>query len=368
MGIPSRSPEYDYVIAGGGSAGCVLAARLCEDRSVRVLLVEAGGHGRSLFSRMPAGNGILIGNRHFDWGFESAPQKGMHGSRLYLPRGLGLGGSSLLNGMIYIRGNAKDYDRWARHGIRGWSYAEVLPYFKRLESVPHRTGSLYHGQDGPVGIVPSPNHGRLNRLFVEACVQAGACLSEDFNGPFQLGAARLDSNIRDGIRQSSATAYLSDIPKNLTITTRTRALGIEFDGMKVIGLTLDSGPVRAVREVLVCMGSYGSPQLLMLSGVGPADHLARHGIGVRLDLPGVGSRLYDHPNVPVQYDLFDPDLSLARYQRIDRAAWLLARYLFNRSGPGAGSFWSAMLFHSLQDAGIPDFEVFFTPMVVREGG
>ncbi len=365
--MPENSAEYDYVIAGGGSAGCTLAARLCEDPAVKVLLVEAGGNGRSLFTRMPAGNGILIGNKKFDWGFKSVSQAGMHGGQIYYPRGLGLGGSSLLNGMIYIRGNPADYDRWAQNGITGWSYSEVLPYFKKSAGAPHRPDSKYHSVDGQMKLSPARNHTPLSEIFIHACQQAGAPLCDDFNGNSQFGVGRLDANAYGGIRQSSAAAYLSRIPSNLIIKTNTRVLGIEYQANRVVGLKLDTGIVRAGREVLVCLGAFHSPQILMLSGIGPAKHLSEHGIEVKVDLPGVGSRLYDHPNVPMQFNILQQNLSMARYQRIDRAIWLGIQYLINQSGPGSGPFWSSILFHGLRNTGMPELEVFFTPMVVKEG-
>ena len=373
-------PEYDYVIAGGGSAGCTLAARLCEDPDLNVLLIEAGGNGQSLFARMPAGNGILIGNKNYDWGYKSAPQSGMHGGHIYYPRGLGLGGSSLLNGMIYIRGNPADYDRWSDNGVAGWSYADVLPYFKRSASASHRQGDPYHSMDGRMKLAPSRNLTPLCKAFMRACEQAGAPFNLDFNGDSQLGTGRLDAKAYDGIRQSSAQAYLSEVPDNLTILTHRRVLGVEFEGRRAVGVKLSTdretgramnqtiSHIRATREVHLCMGSFNSPQVLMLSGVGPAEHLQSHGIPVRVDLPGVGSRLYDHPNMPLQFDILDKNLSMARHQRIDRAIWLGMQYLFNRSGPGGGPFWSSILFHALRDINMPELEMFFTPMAVKEEG
>lgn len=357
---------FDYVIAGGGSAGCVLAARLAEDPDVRVLLVEAGGWGRSLFAQMPAGNGFLIGNREFDWGFYSTAQKGMGGEKIYYPRGRGLGGSSLLNGMIYIRGNGADYDRWRQKGLAGWSYAEVLPYFKRAEGASHRAGDAFHGTDGPLRLTPAGNFDRINQIFAQACQQAGAPWNDDANGRRQEGVFQIDAKVHRGRRQSSSEAYLGRPPENLTVMTHTMVHSVKLEGARAVGLELSTGPVRAEREVVLSLGAFGSPQVLLLSGIGPADHLIAHGIEVRVDLPGVGAELYDHPNMPLQYGLRDKSLSMARFQRLDRALLMGLQYLIRHDGPGAAPFWSSVLFHALRDKDMPELEVFFTPMVVRE--
>jgi len=359
---------FDYVIAGGGSAGCTLAARLAEDPDVSVLLVEAGGDGDSLFSRMPAGNGFLFGNPRHDWGYESTPQEGLGGRRIYYPRGRGLGGSSLMNGMIYIRGNPADYDRWRQKGLSGWSYADVLPYFRKSAGAPHRAGDAFHGTDGPLKLSPAPNHDAINRRFLDACRQAGAPDNPDFNGAAQEGAGRLDTKVWRGVRQSSARAYLEPRPGNLTVLADSHVLRVVMEGRKAVGLLLTRGMMRARREVVLCLGAFGSPQCLMLSGIGPADHLRRHGIDPVIDLPGVGSNLYDHPNMPMQFGLLRPELSMARFQRIDRAAWMGLRWLLAHDGPAAGPFWSTALFHAVRDHAMPELEIFFTPMVVREEG
>lgn len=358
--------EYDYVIAGAGSAGCVLAARLAEDPSLRILLIEAGGSGKSLFATMPAGNGMIHGNPTHDWLFTSVPQSGLDGRQLYFPRGKGVGGSSLMNGMIYMRGNPADYDRWRHQGLDGWGYADVLPYFKRSEGASHRAGDPYHGANGPLKINPASNFGRLDQLFVKACLEAGNPANADFNGRHQVGAGRMDSKVFGGRRQSARESYLRHPPRNLTIRTGEHVLRVAIEGGRAVGLVLSGGTVRAEREVILSLGAFGSPQCLMLSGIGPADHLREHGIDVRLDRPGVGASLYDHPVMPIQFGLREPLLSMARFQRLDRAAIMGLRYLLTRTGPGAGSFWSAVLYHAIRDPEMPDLEIFFTPMVVRE--
>lgn len=358
--------EFDYIIAGGGSAGCVLAARLCENPSLRVLLVEAGGPARSIFARMPAGVGMIHSNPKYDWCYMSTPQAGLGGRQLYYPRGKGLGGSSLMNGMIYIRGNAGDYDRWRQKGLTGWSYGDVLPYYRRATGAAHRAGEAHHSASGPLKITPAANYDRINQVFVEACQQAGSPLNPDFNGASQTGAGRTDVKVAGGIRQSTAEAYLTTRPKNLTVLTGTPVLKVLTEGRRATGLLTGQGAFRARSEVILSLGAFESPKLLMLSGIGPGAHLQNHGITVTHDLPGVGQSLYDHPNMPVQFGLTEPSLSMARFQRLDKAAAMGAQWLLAKSGPAASPFWAAMLFHAIRDPQMPEIQVFFTPMVVRE--
>lgn len=358
--------EYDYVIAGGGSAGCALAARLGEDPSVRVCLVEAGGSGRNLFIRMPAGNGFVFGNPRLDWGFESLPQASLNGRRIYFPRGKALGGSSIMNGMIYMRGVPQDYDSWRQSGLHGWGFADLLPYFRRSQGAVNRS-EPWHGVDGPLKTELSANYGTLERAFIEAAIAAGHQKVDDLNGPQRTGVARSDSTVHRGVRQSTAIAYLDKPPANLKILTGRHIARVNFDGRRAAGLETISGErIRARREVVLCQGAFGTPQTLMLSGIGPADHLISHGIKPVVDLPGVGNNLTDHVDVSMQYGSDRMDLSLARYQRLDKAASLMARWLLNGKGPGSGAFFSAVLFHAFDDPAVPELEVFMTPMVVDE--
>ncbi|RPG00256.1 MAG: choline dehydrogenase [Proteobacteria bacterium TMED51] len=358
--------EFDYVIVGGGSAGCALAARLAENREARVCLIEAGGKGRNLFIRMPAGNGLVFGNAKLDWGFESVPQPALNDRKIYFPRGRALGGSSIMNGMIYIRGVPQDYDAWRESGLSGWGFSDLLPYFRRSQGAVDRKG-VWHGVDGPVKTEASVNFGELEEAFIEAAVACGHQRLDDFNGLHRAGVGRTDSTVHRGIRQSSAISYLAKRPSNLKILTHRQAVRVILEGGVAKGIeTLGKEKIYAREEVILCQGAFGTPQTLMLSGIGPAAHLSQHGINAVVDLPGVGQSLADHVDVSMQYGSDRMDLSLARHQRLDRAAWLMARWLFNGSGPGGGAFFSSVIFHGLNDPVMPEFETFMTPMTVHE--
>mgnify|MGYP001182476950 FL=1 len=360
--------NYDYIIAGGGSAGATLAAKLAEKSDASVLLIEGGGSGKSLFTEMPAGNGFIFGNPSYDWMFESIPQKGLNGNKIYYPRGKGLGGSSLLNGMIYIRGNPIDFDRWRQKGLEGWSYADVLPYFKQSSNAQHRKESVFHSASGPLKISPAGNDDLINKSFIDACIQAGEKFNEDFNGIKQNGVGRYDSTIFGGIRSSSRKSYLDKKIKNLTILKNERVLKVILNRDKATGIQLKDRVINSQKEIILSLGAFGSPQCLMLSGVGPEKHLKYHGIDTKLNLPGVGSSLYDHPNFPVHFSLKNENLSMARYQRLDKAIMMGLEYIFFKKGPAASSFWSTSLFHSLYNEDLPEIQINFTPMVVKEEG
>ena len=316
---------FDYLIVGGGSAGCVLAARLSEDPQVRVALLEAGPPDNSVLIHCPAGLAVLAQNGQANWAFDTVPQPGLNGRRGYQPRGKVLGGSSSVNAMVYIRGQRGDYDHWAAEGNAGWSFDEVLPYFRRAEH-NERGADAWHGGGGPLNVMDLRSPNRFGPVFVEAARQAGYRLNADFNAAEQEGVGLYQVTHRNGERCSAAKAYLAParVRPNLTVITGVHVTRIVTEGQRATGVEfIQSGHrqrLHAAREVLLCAGALQSPQVLMLSGIGPADELARHGIAQVRDLPGVGRHLHDHPDVvqvvdaPHLKDLFG--LSFAGVMRV----------------------------------------------------
>lgn len=301
--MPSPHPQtVDYVIVGGGSAGCVLAARLSEDPDVQVALLEAGPPDTSVLIHCPAGLALLARNGQANWGFHTVPQPGLNGRRGYQPRGKVLGGSSSVNAMIYARGHRSDYDRWAAEGNPGWRWDEVLPYFRKAEH-NERGADAFHGGDGPLNVMDLRSPHRFGPVFVEAAKQAGYPENRDFNGPEQEGVGLYQVTHRNGERFSAAKAYLAPNRQrpNLHVITGAHASRVLLEGRRAVGVAYRQGgadhALRARREVLLSAGALLSPQLLMLSGIGPAAHLRAHGIPVALDLPGVGQNLHDHVDV-----------------------------------------------------------------------
>jgi choline dehydrogenase-like flavoprotein len=295
-------PTVDYLIVGGGSAGCVLAARLSEDPAVQVALLEAGPPDTSVLIHCPAGLALLAKNGQANWGFQTEPQPGLNGRRGYQPRGKVLGGSSSVNAMIYARGHHADYDAWAAEGNAGWAWEDVLPYFKRSEH-NERGADAWHGTGGPLNVMDLRSPHRFGSVFVQAGQQAGYRENRDFNGAEQEGVGLYQVTHKNGERYSAAKAYLAPNRSrpNLTVLTEAQATRILFEGRRAVGVAFRQGGVmkelRARREVLLSAGALLSPQLLMLSGVGPAAHLRQHGIEVLHDLPGVGRNLHDHVDV-----------------------------------------------------------------------
>ena len=301
---------FDYVIVGAGSAGCVLAARLSEDPDVSVLLVEAGPPDTKENVHVPAAFGSLF-KTDVDWDFSTAPEEGCNGRMMYLPRGKVLGGSSSLNAMVYIRGNRADYDGWRDAGHPGWGYDDLLPYFKKSED-NERGESEYHGTGGPLSVSESRSQNPLSHAWIEAAKETGLPPNEDFNGADQLGVGMYQATQRGGMRCSTAVAFLhpiSDRP-NLTVESRTQVHAILLENGRAAGISGDKHgePVelRAQREVILSAGAYNSPHLLMLSGIGPAEHLTMKEIEVQVDLPDVGQNLQDHINAGAIYTTDQP--------------------------------------------------------------
>ncbi len=293
---------FDIIIVGGGSAGCVLAARLSEDPGTSVCLVEAGPADRSVLIHCPAGLALLAKNGAANWGFQTVPQPGLNGRRGYQPRGKVLGGSSSVNAMIYLRGQHADYDGWAAAGNPGWAWSDVLPYFKRSEH-NERGADAWHGSGGPLNVMDLRSPNRFGPVFVEAARQAGYPVNDDFNGASQEGVGLYQVTHRNGERCSAAKAYLTPHlgRKNLQVVTDAQVLRVLMDGRRATGVELRQGgatrTLQARREVVLSAGALQSPQLLMLSGIGPGAHLQQHGIAVQHDLPGVGRHLHDHVDV-----------------------------------------------------------------------
>src|SRR5450631_2650859 len=303
-GKVSEVSEFDYVIVGAGSAGCVLANRLSADGRNSVLLLEAGPKDSNLWIHVPLGYGKLFKEKTVNWMYQTEPEPGLDGRTIFQPRGKVLGGSSSINGLLYVRGQHEDYDRWRQHGNSGWGFDYVLPYFKKAEN-QQRGGDDFHGAGGPLPVSDLLHADPLSAAFIAAAAESGLPVNPDFNGAAQEGAGWFQTTTRNGRRASTAVAYLRPARgrQNLHVATSALAQRILFDGRRATSVEYrKSGALRTVRarkEILISGGAYNSPQLLQLSGVGPADLLRTHGIDVVLDAPGVGHDLQDHMQVRV---------------------------------------------------------------------
>ncbi|MCZ6636581.1 MAG: GMC family oxidoreductase N-terminal domain-containing protein, partial [Alphaproteobacteria bacterium] len=329
--------EFDYVIIGAGSAGSVLANRLSENSDIRVLLLEAGGGDFDPLIHVPLGVGKLWSDRMHDWGYDTEPEPALNGRKIEVMRGRVLGGSSATNAMGYARGQVADYDRWAGSGLTDWSFAHVLPYFKRLEAWEGGADE-YRGGAGPMTIERSRSDDPIWEAWLEAARSAGQPITDDLNGARQEGFGVLQNTIKNGRRWSVARAYLHPVRRrvNLKLVTRARALRIVMDGTRAVGVEYEKGrkliTAQASKEVILCGGAINSPQLLMLSGIGPADHLRGHGIDVSLDVPGVGQNLQDHISSVVWYKRLTPG-PFQKHLRWDRLIFNVARAYLTGTGP-----------------------------------
>ena len=367
--------DFDYIIVGAGSAGCVLASRLTEDPETKVLLIEAGGSDRSIFIQMPTALSIPMNTQRFNWHFESEPEPFMDERRLHCPRGKVIGGSSSINGMVYVRGHACDFDEWEREGAAGWGYRHVLPYFRRAETWKGGSDD-YRGGEGPLSVCAG-NDMRLNPLyeaFIKAGVEAGYPATADYNGERQEGFGQMHMTVKEGVRASTANAYLKPVlgRPNLTLARDALTRRILLEGKTAVGVEFLQGEksvtAKARREVVLAAGSIGSPMLLQLSGIGPAEVLRAAGVEVVHDLPGVGENLQDHLEVYFQYQCTQPITLNAKLGPVSKGL-IGARWILFKDGLGATNHFEACAFiRSKAGQRWPDIQYHFLPAAMRYDG
>ena len=363
----------DYIVVGGGSAGCVLANRLSADAGNRVTLIEAGGWDRNVLIRMPAGFLGLMKTGLVNWRYDALPQESLGGRVLYVPRGKVLGGSSSINGMVYARGDSSDYDHWAQLGNRGWTYDDCLPFFQKAESYDGGP-TEGRGKAGPLRTTRKGIESPLAKAFVDAGKQYGLPYNDDFNMGEQLGVGPVDSTLANGQRWSTATAYLHPIKDrpNLTILTNALATRVVVEKGRAIGVEVQQrggrSTLHAEREVILCGGAVNSPQLLQLSGIGDGDHLKQVGIPVVHELPGVGRNLQDHPAATLKQRISQP-LSLWPQTKPLRAGLAMLQYWLTKQGPGAYHGLEAMAFvNTRPEVVCPDLQCFFVHVMYENNG
>ncbi len=366
----------DYIIIGAGSAGCALAYRLSEDGKNKVTVVEYGGTDWGPFIQMPGALSYPMNMARYDWGYASEPEPHLDGRRLAAPRGKVIGGSSSINGMVYVRGHARDYDHWAESGAQGWSGADVMPYFKRQENwhpSGHGGDRSVRGDKGPLHVKRGTRENPLNKAFVKAGKQAGYQVTKDYNGIQQEGFGPMDQTVHKGVRWSAANAYLKPALKrdNVEVVSG-HANRVVIENGRATGVEITQGTetkiLHAKREVIIAASAFNSPAILMRSGIGPAAHLREHGIDVIADRAGVGQNLMDHLELYIQVKSTKP-ITLYRYWNLLGKAYVGAKWLFTGQGPGASNqFESAAFIRSRKGIDYPDIQYHFLPIAVRYDG
>lgn len=366
---------FDYVVVGAGSGGCAVASRLSEDASVSVALLEAGGKNDNWVVTTPGALVLMVARKVNNWAFETVPQRGLNGRIGYQPRGRGLGGSSAINAMVYIRGHRSDYDHWASLGNTGWSYDDVLPYFKRSEDNSELDGA-YHGKGGPLSVTGLRSDNPVRDIYLQAAREAQFRIRDDFNGEEQEGLGVYQVTQKNGERWSAARGYIHPFMhsrKNLQVETSAHATRLLFDGGRAVGVAYRRGreirEVRARREVILSLGAFQTPQLLMLSGIGDGAALTRHGISVRHHLPGVGGNLQDHPDFVFGYASDNPNFTGLSFGGIGRIFKGIGQYRRERRGSMTSNIAECGGFLKTRtDLDVPDIQLHFCMAMVNDHG